>query len=49
MKAARLLLDAAGVGLVAYGTWLYSVPLGFVVGGVLLILASFALSKGSQS
>lgn len=46
-----LLIDAsgiAGVCLVSYGSWLVYAPAGFIVGGMLLIVAALTLGRGSQ-
>lgn len=39
------LLLLAGAASVAYGSWLYSPALGFVVGGVLAIYAGIKIAK----
>ncbi len=44
--------DLAGLGgaaLVAYGTWLIYVPAGFIIGGVLLILAAVLAARAQRT
>lgn len=43
--------DLAGLGgaaLVAYGAWLIYVPAGFIIGGVLLILAAVLAARAQR-
>lgn len=47
MNKREALIDTAGcsgAGLVAYGAWLIYPPAGFIVGGVLLLVAAWMLS-----
>jgi len=44
----RDLAGLAGAGLVAYGAWLIYVPAGFIVGGVLLILAAVLAARAQR-
>lgn len=46
---ARDLAGLAGVGLVAYGTWLVYPPAGFIVGGSLMIAGALLLAVGNRS
>ena len=45
----RDLAGLGGVGLVAYGAWLIYPPVGFIVGGCLLILGALLLALGHRS
>jgi len=45
----RDLAGLGGAGLVAYGAWLIYVPAGFIVGGVLLILAAVLAARAQRS
>ncbi|MGD9882815.1 hypothetical protein [Reyranella sp.] len=45
----RDLAGLSGVGLVAYGAWLIYPPVGFIVGGSLLILGALLLALGHRS
>jgi hypothetical protein len=43
-----LLCDAAGIGgagLIAYGAWLVYAPAGFIVGGILLLIAAVMAAR----
>lgn len=44
----RDLAGLCGAGLVAYGAWLIYVPAGFIVGGVLLILAAVLAARAQR-
>lgn len=45
----RDLVGLAGAGLVAYGAWLIYVPAGFIIGGVLLILAAVLAARAQRT
>ena len=44
----RQLVFVTGLSSIVYGVWLFSHPLGFIVGGVILVLAAFVLDRGHQ-
>lgn len=44
----RDLAGLGGAGLVAYGAWLIYVPAGFIIGGVLLILAAVLAARAQR-
>jgi hypothetical protein len=43
------IVAVAGIGLTAYGAWLYSEPLGYITGGVLLMLAAVVGARGAKA
>ncbi len=45
MRAIEFILDLAGAALLGYGAWLAWEPLGFVVGGCLMLWASINLGR----
>ena len=43
----RDLAGVVGAALIAYGAWLIYAPAGFITGGILLVVASVLLARGS--
>ena len=47
MKRLPLVLDVAGMGLVAYAAFLVSMPVGFAVSGVSVFVLSWLMERGA--